>query len=95
MVLAHCPGFRDQWQRHLDWWDGKEPGLCSSMAEFSHYVLDLFNRKKQPELSRIFRLIETFIVEGDEEVQAAAATCFLENLFDVFCHPSPLNACIG
>ena len=56
------------------------------MSCFSHYIIDLIaddsknNHQKEIELTFIF--IEKLMNEGTEEVQEAAATCFLENLLN-------------
>jgi hypothetical protein len=85
MILEYFPKFQEKWQEHLDWWEGESAGLCNDMAEFSHYIRDLILRKdnKNEEAIKLaFILIERLMVEGTEEVQTAAATCFLENLIN-------------
>lgn len=56
------------------------------MAAFSRYVSDLLSDKKTaPDyLESIFSFIETLLKEGDEDVQNAVCTCFLENILNVF-----------
>ena len=82
-VLRRVPGFREQWQAHLDYWEGEEAGLCNDMAEFSRYVSTLIADKRTSDLGRIFSLVEELMVNGDSHVKDATATCFLENLLNV------------
>ncbi len=82
LVLSEVPGFRDAWQRHLDYWEGEPAGLCNDMTAFSRYVSDLIAQGNTHDLPAIFNLIEKLMVEGDEQVKDAAATCFIENLLN-------------
>jgi hypothetical protein len=52
------------------------------MFEFTDYVSDLIEQGETKDLPRIFTFIEKLIVEGDQDVKDAAATCFLENLIN-------------
>jgi formylglycine-generating enzyme required for sulfatase activity len=81
-ILQRFPGFSELWKEHIDYWEGKEAGLCNDMAQFSHYVIALINNGKLSELPTIFELIEQFLVTGDIQVQEATATCFLENILN-------------
>jgi hypothetical protein len=82
-ILRRIPNFEERWQAHLSYWDGEEPGLCIDVTEFSDYVADLINQDRLEALPGIFDLIEQLMVEGDDEVRTAVATCFLENLLNV------------
>jgi hypothetical protein len=82
-TLEKFPEFQETWQEHLDWWEGEEAGLCNDMSQFSHYVTELIIEKKSDNLPEIFNFVETLMVDGDLDVQNAAATCFLENLINI------------
>lgn len=83
-ILEKFPEFNLAWQEHLEWWEGENrPGLCTDMSAFSGYVLTLLENKANSEYLRsIFLFIEQLMVEGDDDVQTAAATCFLENIIN-------------
>lgn len=81
LVLRVIPEFKPYWQEHRAEWDGEEPGLCNDMSAFSHYTWQhLVDDNRSGLLPRIFGVVEKLMVEGDQDVQDAAATCFIENL---------------
>lgn len=81
LILETERGFSKAWQAHRNDWYGMDAGTCSDMATFSRYVASLLAANpKHPRAPAIFALIERLMVEGNEEVQTAAATCFLENI---------------
>ncbi len=82
-ILNKFPGFKERWQKHLDWWDGEDAGLCNDLSQFSRYVIELIAQKQLENLPQIFSFIEFLMTNGDSEVQNATATCFLENLINV------------
>lgn len=81
-ILEQVPAFQECWEMHLSYWGGEDAGLCNDMAAFSHYVVDLIGSGHLGSLDVIFDLVERFLQEGDQEVQDAVATCFLENLLN-------------
>jgi hypothetical protein len=83
LVFNKFPGFQERWQKHLDWWEGEEAGLCNDMSQFSRYVTELIMNKQIGTLPQIFDFVETLMIDGDADVQNAAATCFLENLINI------------
>lgn len=71
----------------MDYTDQEENlRCCGIMTTLGRYVEDLLNAplsiEKKQEIKEIFSLIEFFIKEGNQTVQDAAATCFLENLIN-------------
>ena len=83
-ILSEIPSFAPRWHAYLEYWEDSTPGLCSDVSEFSHYVIDLIKENEKPKnLANVFYLIESLLVDGDNEVKNAAATCFLENLLNV------------
>lgn len=90
-ILERVPAFKQDWQTHLDYWNGEEAGLCNDMSEFSRYVADLILTNQLESLPQIFSLVEEFLNEGNQQVQEAIATCFLENLINC-CSSDDLDA---
>lgn len=72
----------------MDYKDNQESlKICGVMNALTCYVEDMLNTshitmEKQKEVEKIFLLIEFFLNEGDQHVQNALATCFLENLIN-------------
>ncbi len=72
---------------------------------FSDYVIDVIKANKLSELKEIFDFVEFLLRNGDDTVQAAITTGFLEDLIDkdpkeiqfkYFCHllgKNTLNYC--
>jgi hypothetical protein len=83
VILQQVPEFRERWQAHLLSWEGEEPGLCNDLAEFSLFVVELLKDGARDGLPAIFDLIERLLVDGDDIVKDATATCFLEGLVNV------------
>jgi hypothetical protein len=95
LILNKFPGFQERWQKHLDWWEGEEAGLCNDMSQFSRYVTELIVDKQLDNLPQIFDFIEILMIDGDLDVQNAAATCFLENLINITSETIPASSFIS
>ena len=52
----------------------------SILRELSHFVVSKFSEGDYDNSEELFALIEKMIMDGNNEVQNAATTCFLENL---------------
>jgi hypothetical protein len=80
----------DHWEYYLevDYNDTRaDLRCCRIMVTLGGYVEDILNSsvihtEKKQEIKEIFSLIEFFMVKGNQDVQDAAATCFLENLIN-------------
>ena len=77
----------EEWYLYIGYDDQENLGCCAIMTTLGRYVEDILNTshitsEKVKELKEIFLLIEFFLNEGDQDVQGAAATCFLENLIN-------------
>lgn len=61
-----------------------DTSLCGEMAEFSSYVSELLIKEKfdSSKINEIFSYMEYLLVNGDEDVKDAVATCFLENIIN-------------
>lgn len=82
MILRAVPDFGAAWQAHVDYWQGKSAGVCGDMQAFTGYVIDGLRAGAPLDMAAIFGLIEALLVDGDEQVSTAAATCFLEDLLN-------------
>ena len=84
IILAKFPGFKDMCQEHLEYWGEEKAGLCNDMAVFSRYSINLLKEanKNISELKDIFLFIEKCMLEGNDNVKDATATCFLENIIN-------------
>jgi hypothetical protein len=83
LILETDPGFIDDWDSHLEeWkdWKGLPITACSDLSAFADYIDSQITSNQMIPLEPIFNLIEKLMIEGDEEVRTAVATCFLESL---------------
>ena len=90
-VIDKFPGLQKSiyWEGcylYVDYNGEKDLECCGIMTALSMYVRDIMNTslsaEKVQEIKEIFLLIEFFISGGNQSVQNAAATCFLENLIN-------------
>lgn len=63
-------------------WYPDEPGICLLFAEFSHITVRLFQESQLALIRPVFDVIEQLLMEGDEVVKDATATCFLEPILN-------------
>jgi hypothetical protein len=83
LILERFPGFQPYWDAYKS--DGEKTTLWGEMCEFSYYVKHLLiDETTDPSsIKGIFSYIEYLLDNGDEDVQNAACTCFLENILNV------------
>ncbi len=79
-ILNLFPDFRSDWERYISELKNESPGLCLDLIEFSTWLIKNFGSLHSKSVSELFDLIESWVSQGDQEVQDATATCFLEAL---------------
>jgi hypothetical protein len=82
LVLSAAPEFRPMLESFRAEWGDEVPGLCSEFSELSDFVIAKLQSGATDGLRVLLETVERLMVEGDEEVKDAAATCFLENLMN-------------
>ena len=83
-LLHTFPGFQEEWNRHLAFWEGEKPGLCMDISAFATYVERVIQEDDSLQLHNIFEVVELCMCSDDEELKTAFTTCFLENLLNCF-----------
>lgn len=83
LVLTRCPGFKPTWEKHQKLWQGEEAGLYNDLAEFATFIVDSYARQEIEQIVAAFVAVEELLVDGDEEVQTAAAIGFLEDIQNI------------
>lgn len=81
------------WEKHQVFWQGEEAGIYNDLAEFATFIVDSYSRQETESIAAAFGAIEEFLVEGDEEVQTAAAIGFLEDIQTIASH-RPFGAAV-
>ena len=93
MLLSQFPELKKYWDDHWEYWgDEKEFSLCGKLFPFSDYALDLLNLETAEAdeiLQKMFNIAENLMVEGEESVRTAIATCFLESISNVISDRKP------
>lgn len=82
LILSKVPEFEPAWREHLDFWGQDEAGLSNDLAEFSSFLVENISSIAFDKKEEIFAFVETCVIEGDEALKDAIATCFLENLLN-------------
>jgi hypothetical protein len=82
-LLENFPKFAVSWEEYIDLF-GRDSGVCGNMAAFSHFIIESIENKNidPSELQQVFIFMEELLVIGEDSVQDAVATCFLENLIN-------------
>ncbi len=75
------PEFSHRWRKHLAHWAGEPAGSYNDMAQFVHFVVeDLYEKGHTSEVRRVFDLLETLFVEGDQTTKDLIGFGFLETI---------------
>lgn len=85
IILEKFPGFQARWSAYKSDWEGEETTIYGEMCTFSSYAKRLLaHGKTDPSfIKEMFSFMEYILENGDEDVQNAVCTCFLENILNV------------
>jgi hypothetical protein len=80
-LVAEFPGFRPQWEKHIESWEGKPAEYYNDITEFVHFVVrDLYPSGKIEEVQHAFDLMEYLLKNGNHGVRELVQIGFLEDL---------------
>lgn len=79
-LLKITPDFSHAWQDHLKYWEGENTSIWLDIGAFSDYVIDAIIKMDDDQKTKLFNAVEELLIYGDDDVQNAIATCFLENI---------------
>lgn len=77
---------KNNFEKFSKYWDayilefGSDQGLSIQMLPFCEFAIDVIKSHNEIEIEKIFNFIEFLLCNGDESVQNAIATSFLEYL---------------
>lgn len=80
LLVSQSFDFRVRVEAFLLEWQPEQPGFCLILSELSRVTIGFFQQQQDTHLQQVFAIIEKLLVEGDQVVRDAAATCFLENI---------------
>jgi hypothetical protein len=73
------PNFSSYWDAYIvDY--GSDEGLTIQMLPFGKYAVDAIKAKDEIAMKKIFEFVEFLFLNGDQDVQGAVATGFLDHL---------------
>lgn len=81
-ILQKIPQFQNSWDKHREYWEDEDAGLCNDISSFTYFTIEKINSTDEELLIKIFGLAEELLINGDEDVRTAITTCFLENLLN-------------
>jgi hypothetical protein len=82
LLVRALPEFKPALDATRAEWGSEPPGLCNELFTLSDLVIDRLASTLQHDLEPLFQAIERLMLEGNEDVKDAVATCFLENVLN-------------
>jgi len=80
-LRASFPAFAERWKKHVAWWGGNPAGSYNDVAEFVDFTVeDLYEKGSLEETRRVFEVLETMLVDADEETRNLIGLGFFETL---------------
>lgn len=79
LIKEKFPKFLPYWESYIKDF-GSDNGLNIQMIPFEEYAIDTIKSNDELEIKRFFDFVEFLLCNGDESVQNAIATSFLEYL---------------
>lgn len=87
ITSEHCINLiKEKFPKFLNYWDafvrdfGSDNGIHTQMLPLGAYTLDLIKSNDEIELKKILDFVEILICNGDDAVQSAMTTAYLEYL---------------
>jgi hypothetical protein len=81
LIKESFPKFPPYWESFIRDF-GSDPGLIFQMLPFEEYTIDAIKANDEVEIKKIFDFIEFLLCNGDDYVQTAITTGFLEYLMN-------------
>jgi len=82
LMKENFPKFSTYWDSYIENY-GSDLGLTIQMSPFEDYAVDAIKAKDEIKIKKIFDFVEFLLINGDESVQGAIATGFLEYLMNI------------
>lgn len=79
LIKQKFPKFSSYWDPFINDF-GSDTGLHIQMYPFEEFTIDTIKSNNEKEIEKIFCLVEYLITSGDDDVQTALTTSFLEYL---------------
>lgn len=79
LIKEKFPGFLSYWKAYIRDF-GADNGLHIQMLPFDEYTIDTIKSNNKAEIEKIFNFVEFLLCNGDDYVQTAITTSYLEYL---------------
>jgi hypothetical protein len=79
LMKEQFPKFPSYWEAYLRE-HGADNGLHIQMLPFEEYTIDTIKSNDEAEMEKIFNFVECLLCNGDDNVQTAITTSYLEYL---------------
>lgn len=88
-LLRACPSFQGEWDEFLEeWTEEAEKPLYLALARLAHHLVSMLEAQDTAGLTRVFEIVERWLVEGDAFVREATTVGLLEDLQNTNFHRS-------
>jgi len=88
-LLQACPSFQSEWEAFLsDWSEETEKPLYLALGNLARHLISMLAARDTAGLTRAFKVVERWHLEGDAFVREAATVGLLENLQNTSQHES-------
>lgn len=81
MLIEACPSFTDKWNEHKqEYYDEEDFLPYIALGEFTRHLTELYHQNQTAEFDKVFELVATLHIDGDDYVREAATIGLLEGL---------------
>ena len=93
LLAEACPAFQSDWKQfQAEYGAAPAPFHYLAITQFARRLSQALAAGERDTLSRVFALVERFIVEGDADVQETAVVGIIKNLQNADLHESTAPA---
>ncbi len=81
LMKENFPKFHSYWETYIRN-HGSDLGITIQMLPFCKYTIDAIKSNDEVEIEKIFSFVEFLLCNGDDDVQTAITTSYLEGLMN-------------
>ncbi len=81
-----CSEILEDWEEHLDFWEGDEPGSYNEISVIVHYVIKQFEMQRYVDFPEVFGIVESACNSKVKSTVELAKIGFLEDILLVGSH---------
>ena len=85
-LKSKCQNIKNDWEKHLEFWEGEEPGSYNDISVIVHYVIKNFESQNTNDFKELFEVIEEAVNSSEEKTSELAVIGFLEGILFVGSH---------